>query len=488
MGRLHALLNGPRLYRIFGQPERTTNIVESIGNNSISLARGLLYFSTSLAFSPIIIVFLYTRGALNIHTGMIFLKYASYLAVLAFGGRLVGRSMDNEYRHFLNIWMRARGSGKSEDNELLKRYDFDLDGVHADFHAVRNENLWYYRGVSAQGSPLLMCAAWYAVHAFGRHMLYPGSLALLNWLLSSNLITARNLMVSAKNGRRAWLRSTEGDLIDTMFIRGEEGTPERRHRTLVISCEGNAGYYEIGIANTPAQLGYSVLGWNQPGFGQSSGVPFPNNTLAAADAVMQYAQTVLGFREEDIVLFGWSIGGYPASWLAANYPKVRGVVLDATFDDVLPLAQARMPRVLSDIVEYAIRTHFDLNIQAILAQYKGPLKLIRRLQEEILITDETGTEVQRRASNRANVLLKRILQQRHPSLIADLDSQVDRWLAMGAQQRAMAGHAANDSEVAIRRARLYAACDHYLTDFDATHVQPLDPGYFNIPVPFRDLK
>ncbi|KIH44200.1 hypothetical protein ANCDUO_25782 [Ancylostoma duodenale] len=59
-----------------------------------------------------------------------------------------------------------------------------------------------------------------------------------------------------------------------------------------------------------------------------------------------------------------------------------------------------------------------------LAQYKGPLKLIRRLQEEILITDETGTEVQRRASNRANVLLKRILQQRHPSLIADLDSQV----------------------------------------------------------------
>lgn len=35
-----------------------------------------------------------------------------------------------------------------------------------------------------------------------------------------------------------------------------------------------------------------------------------------------------------------------------------------------------------------------------LAQYKGPLKLIRRLQEEILVTDEAGTEVQRRASNR----------------------------------------------------------------------------------------
>ncbi|VDM67473.1 unnamed protein product [Strongylus vulgaris] len=231
-----------------------------------------------------------------------------------------------------------------------------------------------------------------------------------------------------------------------------------------------------------------VLGWNQPGFGQSSGLPFPNNTLAAADAVMQYAQTVLGFREEEIVLFGWSIGGYPASWLAANYPKVKGIILDATFDDVLPLAQARMPKILSDIVEYAIRTNFDLNIQAILANYKGPLKLIRRLQEEILTTDETGTEADRRASNRANFLLKKIIEQRHPTLIADLESQVDRWLAMTPQQRAMAGHVSNESEIAIRRARLYAACDHYLTDFDATHVQPLDPGYFNIPLPFRDLK
>ncbi|KAK6041447.1 hypothetical protein COOONC_21048 [Cooperia oncophora] len=146
-----------------------------------------------------------------------------------------------------------------------------------------------------------------------------------------------------------------------------------------------------------------------------------------------------------------------------------------------------MPKVLSDIVEYAIRTHFDLNIKSIIAKYKGPLKLIRRLQEEILTTDDTGTEAQRRASNRANFLLKGVLQQRHPKLMVDLDSQVDRWLAMSPQHRALAAHPKNDAEIAIRRARLFAACDHYLTDFDATHVQPLDPGYFNIPEPIRDL-
>ncbi|WKX98400.1 hypothetical protein Q1695_013803 [Nippostrongylus brasiliensis] len=488
MGRVYALLTGPRFYRTFGRPERTPNVVESIGNHSMSLGRGLFYVSTSLAFSPIILVLLYSRGALNVHTGLVVLKYATYLAVLAYGGRLVGRTMDADYRHFINIWLKAKGSGKSEDNRLLKKFDFDLEGVNADFHAVPNEHLYYHR-VTVQASPPVMLAAWYAVHAFGRHMLYPGSVALLNWLLSGSLLASRNLMVSAKSGRRAWLRSTEGDLIDTMFIRGEDDNPEGRNKTLVISCEGNAGYYEIGIANTPAQMGYSVLGWNQPGFGHSSGLPFPRNTLAAADAVMQYAQSELGFREEDIVLFGWSIGGYPASWLAANYPKVKGVILDATFDDVLPLAQARMPNVLSDIVEYAIRAYFNLDVQAIIAKYKGPLKLIRRLQEEILTTDDSGSESQRQASNRANFLLKSVIMHRHPHLMVGLDSQVDRWLAMKPRERVVAMHPTNTAEITLRRAKLFAACDHYLTDFDATHVQPLDPGYFNIPEPIRvDLK
>ena len=38
----------------------------------------------------------------------------------------------------------------------------------------------------------------------------------------------------------------------------------------VICCEGNAGFYEIGAMGTPIDLGYSVLGWNHPGFAGST--------------------------------------------------------------------------------------------------------------------------------------------------------------------------------------------------------------------------
>ncbi len=53
-----------------------------------------------------------------------------------------------------------------------------------------------------------------------------------------------------------------------MNLRYSEMNPNGK--TLVISFEGNAGFYEIGMMITPLEAGYSVLGWNHPGFGGST--------------------------------------------------------------------------------------------------------------------------------------------------------------------------------------------------------------------------
>ena len=39
---------------------------------------------------------------------------------------------------------------------------------------------------------------------------------------------------------------------------------------LVICCDGNASFYENGIFQIPVENGFSTLGWNYPGFGQST--------------------------------------------------------------------------------------------------------------------------------------------------------------------------------------------------------------------------
>merc|ERR1711962_1611425 len=116
------------------------------------------------------------------------------------------------------------------------------------------------------------------------------------------------------------------------FERRNRSEDEPNGSVLVITCEGNAGFYEVGMATTPIEAGYSVLGWNHPGFGGSTGTPLPDQETNAVDAVMQFAILELGFSPNQIIVHGWSIGGFSASWVAMNYPDIKAVILDATFD------------------------------------------------------------------------------------------------------------------------------------------------------------
>lgn len=45
---------------------------------------------------------------------------------------------------------------------------------------------------------------------------------------------------------------------------------ESNGNKLVICCDGNASFYEVGIFQIPIENGYSTLGWNYPGFAQST--------------------------------------------------------------------------------------------------------------------------------------------------------------------------------------------------------------------------
>lgn len=99
---------------------------------------------------------------------------------------------------------------------------------------------------------------------------------------------------------------------------------------------------------------------------------------------MQFAIQKLGFQPENIVLFGWSIGGYSSMVAAARYPDIRGTVLDATFDDVMKVAIPFMPSSFSSIVRIAISEYANLNNTVLVDHYTGPILLIRRTEDEIM--------------------------------------------------------------------------------------------------------
>ncbi|NIG60265.1 abhydrolase domain-containing protein 16B [Pontoporia blainvillei] len=129
---------------------------------------------------------------------------------------------------------------------------------------------------------------------------------------------------------------------------------------LVICCEGNAGFYEIGCLSAPLEAGYSVLGWNHPGFGGSTGAPFPQHDADAdanaTDVVVKYALHRLHFPPAHVVVYGWSIGGFMVSWATTTCAATSGPLRPLPSGDVeghrgnellLRLLQHRYPAVMA---------------------------------------------------------------------------------------------------------------------------------------------
>lgn len=86
--------------------------------------------------------------------------------------------------------------------------------------------------------------------------------------LAQALLQGRSKLIEVNRGHRYKLLSRDNNEIDVMFVDRRNVT--NNGSTLVVCCEGNAGFYEIGIMGTPIEAGYSVLGWNHPGFGGST--------------------------------------------------------------------------------------------------------------------------------------------------------------------------------------------------------------------------
>jgi fermentation-respiration switch protein FrsA (DUF1100 family) len=77
-------------------------------------------------------------------------------------------------------------------------------------------------------------------------------------------------------------------------------------------------------------LGVSVLAYDYRGYGMSEGRPSADGALLDQDAAFAHLTGTLGFPSGRIIAWGRSIGGGPATSLAAREP-LAGLVLESTF-------------------------------------------------------------------------------------------------------------------------------------------------------------
>ncbi|XP_057289724.1 phosphatidylserine lipase ABHD16A-like isoform X1 [Hydractinia symbiolongicarpus] len=514
---------GPRLYRLYQLNTQTARRVlgrqyvltthEWLGESfirTVSYALSVTYY-----FSPFIAYYVYQKGIFSSTEQLLYyMKFCTGVVcglAIAYVIRGYGRWCNNDYRIFHGILTQALRN--KNERGMLQLYDFEFSAWPVDF---RYDESVITSQVKCSDTDVLKSSLfsklfklpynafeYFLAHALARPMAFPGSIKLLQAAMGPALSQGRWALIE-KNGLRAKLLTKDGNEIDTMFIDRRSERNDDEGNTLVICCEGNAAFYEVGCMGTPLKGGYSVLGWNHPGFLGSTGLPFPNSEEHAIDVVVQYAVTRLGFRVDNIIMFAWSIGGYTAAYAAMMYPDIKALILDATFDDINQLALTRMPAFAGGIVKSIIRNYMSLNNTKHVIKFPGPIRLIRRQREEIITTtpNDPGT-------NRGNFLLVKLLMYRYPLIIskeglkvlwqylcaADEPMQVGIIQSIGGinEEECEAKLAVKDgqtyypstlgqdwSEEEKIKVTLYLAMK-YMDHFDATHCMPLPYSYFQLP-------
>lgn len=107
--------------------------------------------------------------------------------------------------------------------------------------------------------------------------------------------------------------------------------PERGKKA-IIRCHGNAedALSTLDMLEPLAEAGYTVASVDYPGYGLSDGSPDEEGCYRNVHRLYDWLIEKRGFKPEDIIINGFSIGTGPATELAATRP-CGGLILEAPF-------------------------------------------------------------------------------------------------------------------------------------------------------------
>ena len=156
--------------------------------------------------------------------------------------------------------------------------------------------------------------------------------------------------------------------------------PAQQARRTVLFFHGNAGNISHRLENLAIfhQLGLNTLIIDYRGYGLSEGRPSETGLYRDAEAALQYLQETRGISAADIIVFGHSLGGAVAAWLAARHP-LGALIIESSFTSIPAIAADLYPWLPA---RWLTRLHYDTlgNLQAV----SSPVLIIHSPEDEII--------------------------------------------------------------------------------------------------------
>ncbi|KAF7154177.1 hypothetical protein RHSIM_Rhsim01G0042900 [Rhododendron simsii] len=131
-------------------------------------------------------------------------------------------------------------------------------------------------------------------------------------------------LTADKNVRVHLLETKGGNKIVATFWKHPFG------RFTILYSHGNAadlGQMQELFIELRAHLRVNIMSYDYSGYGASSGKPSELNTYYDIEAVYNCLKNEHGVKEEDVILYGQSVGSGPTLHLASRLQMLRGVVL-----------------------------------------------------------------------------------------------------------------------------------------------------------------
>ena len=123
----------------------------------------------------------------------------------------------------------------------------------------------------------------------------------------------------------------------------------------MIHCHANAGNLATRKGKMAHMLGigYNILSLDYRAYGRSEGALSEQGIYKDIEACYDYALS-LGYKSENILIYGASLGGGPATYLASTKPA-KGLILEAVFTSIPDMAKLQLPFV----PKFIVRTQFN---------------------------------------------------------------------------------------------------------------------------------
>lgn len=156
--------------------------------------------------------------------------------------------------------------------------------------------------------------------------------------------------------------------------------PVEQPRATLLFCHGNAGNisHRLDSLRLFHELGLAVFIFDYRGYGESEGEPSEAGFYRDAETAWRYLNETRKLPASEILLFGRSLGGAVAAYLAEHH-HAMGLVLESTFTSVPEMAAALYPWLPARAI---VRYRYDTLSR--LPNIEMPVLIIHSPEDEII--------------------------------------------------------------------------------------------------------